>query len=72
MDNLFLEIAEEKMDGAIKAFETALVKVRTGRANPTMLDGIRVDYYGSPTPLNQIASISIFSPFWRMQQMAQV
>ena len=49
MDNLFLEIAEEKMDGAIKAFETALVKVRTGRANPTMLDGIRVDYYGSPT-----------------------
>ena len=59
MDNLFLEIAEEKMDGAIKAFETALVKVRTGRANPTMLDGIHVDYYGSPTPLNQIVSISI-------------
>ena len=59
MDNLFLEKEKEKMDGAIKAFETALVKVRTGRANPTMLDGIRVDYYGSPTPLNQIASISI-------------
>ena len=59
MDNLFLEIAEEKMEGAISAFETALVKVRTGRANPTMLDSIRVDYYGSPTPLNQISSISI-------------
>jgi ribosome recycling factor len=59
MDNLFLEIAEEKMEGAIKAFESALSKVRTGRANPTMLDGIDVDYYGSPTPLNQIASISI-------------
>ncbi|MBR4461819.1 MAG: ribosome recycling factor [Erysipelotrichaceae bacterium] len=59
MDNLFLEIAEEKMEGAIRAFEAALSKVRTGRANPTMLDGINVDYYGSPTPLNQIASISI-------------
>ena len=59
MDNLFLEIAEEKMDNAIKAFENSLTKVRTGRANPTMLDGIRVDYYGSPMPLNQIASISI-------------
>lgn len=59
MDNLFLEIAEEKMEGAIKAFEGNLSKVRTGRANPTMLDGIMVDYYGSPTPLNQIASISI-------------
>ncbi len=59
MDNLFLEIAEEKMEGAIKAFASSLTKVRTGRANPTMLDGINVDYYGSPTPLNQIASISI-------------
>ncbi|MBQ6493945.1 MAG: ribosome recycling factor [Erysipelotrichaceae bacterium] len=59
MDNLFLEIADEKMEGAIKAFEAGLAKVRTGRANPTMLDGIMVDYYGSPTPLNQIASISI-------------
>ena len=59
MDNLFLEIAEEKMNGAISAFESSLVKVRTGRANPTMLDSIRVDYYGSPTPLNQISSISI-------------
>ena len=59
MDDLFLEMADEGMENAIKAFENALVKVRTGRANPTMLDGIRVDYYGSPTPLNQIASISI-------------
>ena len=58
-DNLFEEIANEKMEAAIKAFENNLAKVRTGRANPTMLDGITVDYYGSPTPLNQIASISI-------------
>lgn len=59
MDNLFLEIAEEKMNKAIDAFESLLTKVRTGRANPTMLDGIMVDYYGSPTPINQLASVSI-------------
>ena len=58
-NNLFEEIANERMEAAIKAFEAGLAKVRTGRANPTMLDGITVDYYGSPTPLNQIASISI-------------
>lgn len=59
MDNLFKEIAQEKMNGAIKAFESNLGKVRTGRANPTMLDGILVDYYGSPTPINQMGSVSV-------------
>ena len=59
MDNLFLEIANEKMEAAINAFTNNLVKVRTGRANPNMLDGIMVDYYGSPTPINQLASVSI-------------
>ncbi len=59
MDNLFLEIAQEKMDKALEAFNSNLTKVRTGRANPNMLDGIMVDYYGSPTPINQLASVSI-------------
>jgi ribosome recycling factor len=59
MDNLFLEIAQEKMDKALQAFNSNLTKVRTGRANPNMLDGIMVDYYGSPTPINQLASVSI-------------
>jgi len=59
MEDLFMEIAEERMDDAINAFQSNLNKVRTGRANPNMLDGIMVDYYGSPTPINQIASISI-------------
>ena len=59
MDNLFLEIANEKMEAAINAFSVNLTKVRTGRANPNMLDGILVDYYGSPTPINQLASVSI-------------
>ena len=59
MDNLFLELAQEKMDKAIEAFNSNLTKVRTGRANPNMLDGIMVDYYGSATPINQLASVSI-------------
>ena len=59
MDYLFEEIAKEKMDKAIEAFKANLSKVRTGRANPNMLDGIMVDYYGSPTPINQLASVSI-------------
>lgn len=59
MDNLFEEIAKERMESAIEAFKANLVKVRTGRANPNMLDGIMVDYYGSPTPINQLASVSI-------------
>ena len=59
MDNLFLELAQERMDKAIEAFNSNLTKVRTGRANPNMLDGIMVDYYGSATPINQLASVSI-------------
>ena len=47
------------MENDIQAFEKALSKVRTGRASLTLLDGIRVDYYGTPTPLNQVASLSI-------------
>ena len=51
--------AEEEMEKTIEVFEKNLQKVRTGRANPNMLDGIEVDYYGSPTPVNQIASIAV-------------
>ena len=50
---------EEKMTKAIETLEHHLTKVRTGRANPNMLDSIKVDYYGSPTPVNQIASVNI-------------
>ncbi|MDO4197673.1 MAG: ribosome recycling factor [Erysipelotrichaceae bacterium] len=59
MDNLYLLEAEERMEKAVNAFNSNLSKVRTGRANPNMLDHVMVDYYGSPTPINQIASISI-------------
>ena len=47
------------MAKAIEALEHNLTKVRTGRANPNLLDHIEVDYYGCPTPINQIASISV-------------
>ena len=50
---------EEKMDKAIAAYERELSTVRTGRASASLLDSIMVDYYGVPTPVKQISSISI-------------
>ncbi len=51
--------AEDAMKKAIIHLETELVKVRAGKANPNMLDGIVVDYYGNPTPIGQIGNISV-------------
>ncbi|HEX6530339.1 MAG TPA: ribosome recycling factor [Burkholderiales bacterium] len=48
---------EQKMDKSVQAFKTDLGKVRTGRAHTGLLDHVRVDYYGTPTPLNQVAKI---------------
>ncbi len=53
-----INTTKDQMEKAISHLETELTKVRTGRANPSMLDGIRVDYYGSMTPLSQIANVS--------------
>lgn len=50
--------AQDKMDNAVKALGEELKKVRTGRAQVSMLDGIRVNYYGNLSPLSQVASIS--------------
>src|SRR4029434_11221632 len=50
---------EAKMTGALEALGRELATVRTGRASAGLLDGIRVDYYGTITPLNQMASIAI-------------
>lgn len=49
---------ENKMKAAIQSLSEDFKKVRTGRAQVSMLDGVRVDYYGNPTPLNQVASVS--------------
>lgn len=51
--------AEAHMKKAIAHLEAELVKIRAGRANPQMLDGIMVDYYGAPTPLNQVANVQV-------------
>ena len=51
--------AEDGMKKAVEAFKRELAKVRTGRASPAMLDGIRVDYYGTPTPVNQVATVTV-------------
>ena len=51
--------AEDGMKKAIEAFKRDLGKVRTGRANLSMLDGVKIEYYGTPTPLNQVATLNI-------------
>ena len=51
--------AEQKMQKTVDATQHDFSTIRTGRANPSLLDGITIDYYGSPTPLNQIANISV-------------
>ena len=50
---------EQKMDKTIQAFKADLGKVRTGRAHTGLLDHIHVDYYGTPTPLNQVAKVTL-------------
>jgi ribosome recycling factor len=51
--------AETRMQGALDALGREFAGVRTGRANAALLEGIRVDYYDTPTPLNQVASVSV-------------
>ena len=59
MLNEILEDAKSGMEKSLSALETVFKKIRTGRATPSLLDSIRVDYYDKPTPLNQVASIAI-------------
>ncbi len=51
--------AEDRMAKSIQALGAAFAKIRTGRAHPGILDGITVDYYGTETPLNQVANVSV-------------
>ena len=48
-----------KMDQSIQAFKNNLTRIRTGRANPALLDSVHVDYYGSPVPISQVANVSL-------------
>ncbi len=58
MNEILIEV-QDKMDKAITSYETRLKTVRAGRANPSSLDGVSVDYYGTLTPLKQLATISV-------------
>jgi ribosome recycling factor len=56
---LHMSDAEETMEKALSHLEAELVKIRAGRANPQMFDGLTVDYYGSPTGIAQVSNISV-------------
>jgi ribosome recycling factor len=57
--DFILEDAKDSMIKAIGHLENELVKIRAGKANPQMLEGVHVDYYGSPTVINQVANVSV-------------
>lgn len=59
---LVLDDLSENFEKVISNLVKTLARTRTGRANLAMLDGIRVEYYGSPTPLNQVASLTVADP----------
>ncbi|EAT12160.1 ribosome recycling factor [Bermanella marisrubri] len=59
MINEIQKDAEERMKKSLAAMIEAFKKVRTGRAHPSLLDGINVDYYGNPTPINQLANVNV-------------
>ena len=59
MINMILDDASDRMQKAIEAYQRDLATVRTGRATPAMLDRVMVNYYGSPTPINQMAGVSV-------------
>jgi ribosome recycling factor len=54
-----LKEAESRMDSAIEALNSNFNKIRTGRAHPSLLDGLRVTYYGAETPVNQVANVNV-------------
>lgn len=56
--NMYLDEAKDLMNKAIKHVSSELVKIRAGKAAPNMLEGLMVVYYGNPTPINQVASVT--------------
>ena len=61
MDEISLD-CQKRMAKTVENLRATLVTLRTGRANPQMLNGLMIDYYGSPTPVNQISSITVPEP----------
>ena len=56
--DFIVETAKEGMQQAIDHVENELLNIRAGKANPAMLSGVKVDYYGTPTPISQVANIN--------------
>ncbi len=54
-----IKSADDKMTKSVSHLETEFSEIRAGRANPSVLDKVRVDYYGTPTPVNQVAAVSV-------------
>ncbi len=59
MINDILKGAEQRMNKSIESMRGEMAKIRTGRASPALIDHLQVDYYGNPTPINQVANISV-------------
>ena len=59
MINEHIKDAKNRMDKSIETFRAEIAKIRTGKATTALLDGIKIDYYGNPTPLNQTANVSV-------------
>ncbi|NCI47319.1 ribosome recycling factor [Sediminibacterium soli] len=75
---LIVEDAEDSMRKAIAHLEAELVKIRAGKASPAMLDGITVEYYGAPTPIAQVANVTVLDVRtisiqpWEKNMLAQI
>lgn len=59
---MYMDEAKEQMQNALVHLENELAKIRAGKANPKILNDVLVDYYGSPTPLSQVANITAPDP----------
>ena len=76
--NFCIDLANEKMNESISHLQTELSKIRAGRANTSILDGVLVDYYGTPTAINNIASLStpdartIFIQPWEKSSVSEI
>ena len=57
--NPSIKDAKQRMDKSVETFRGEIVKIRTGKATTALLDGIKVDYYGTPTPLKQVGNLSV-------------
>ena len=77
LDDIYKDL-KDRMDKAVQALEKSFTKIRTGRATPALLDGLSADYYGSATPLTQMASITAPEPRllmiqpWDAQAMGEI